>query len=243
MNGFKALRERATEPELMDDEEEQGQELREAYAHLRRINRIFGAAGPIQYGVKRVWETAGKPTQLSIVDVGAGSGDVNRRLLRWADKQGVQLTITLVDIREEACEEAARFYAGEERIRVVRCDAFSLPSGSADLITVSQFLHHFPSRELPGIVRRFMDASRLGIIIHDIHRHRIAWLAVWLMTRLLSRNRYLREDGPLSVAKGFRKPDWEAIRKACGWSSAAYSWRPLFRYVFWAMKTPGEADV
>jgi 2-polyprenyl-3-methyl-5-hydroxy-6-metoxy-1,4-benzoquinol methylase len=228
---FRRIEQRAEEPELMDDYSTGGPELREALQHLRILNRIFGAAAPTLYGVKRLWMEADKPRRLSILDIGAGSGDVNGRLLRWADANGIDLRITLIDITEEACEEARLCFHNEPRVQVMRSDLFSLPEACADMVTGTQFVHHFAANELPRVVERMLEASRIGVVINDIHRHWIPWTAVWLASRMVSNNRYILNDGPLSVAKGFRAADWNSLRKALGISRMFYAWRPLFRYV------------
>ncbi|WP_053374063.1 methyltransferase domain-containing protein [Paenibacillus sp. FJAT-27812] len=226
----KGLRMRAEAAELMDDFSIGGSELREALRQLRLLNRIFVASAPTLYGVKRLWEKANKPRSLSILDVGAGSGDVNRQLLRWADIQGIELTIRLVDLTEEACEEARLFFQNESRVQVKQGDLFALPEGSADIVTGTQFLHHFDEEELPHTVGSMLSVSRLGVVINDIHRHWIAWAAVWLTTRMISTNRYILNDGPLSVAKGFRAGDWRKLGQMLGLPAIYYKWRPLFRY-------------
>lgn len=234
MSLFSRLKQRAAESELMDDLSAGGPELREALRHLRRLNRIFGASAPTLYGVRRLWAEADKPSRFSILDIGSGSGDVNRKILRWADANRIKLKITLADITEEACEEAGRLYRDEPRVRVMRSDVFQLPEGCADVITGTQFVHHFASDELPEVARSMLKASRIGVVINDIHRHWIPWAAVWLTARIVSRNRFIVNDGPLSVAKGFRSADWEGLKKALGESEAEselwYTWRPLFRY-------------
>ncbi|MHC2205392.1 2-polyprenyl-3-methyl-5-hydroxy-6-metoxy-1,4-benzoquinol methylase [Paenibacillus sp. PvR053] len=229
---FKSLRQRAAESELMDDLSAGGPELREALQHLRKLNGIFGASAPALYGVRRLWTEADKPRRLSILDIGSGSGDVNRKILRWADANRIELKITLVDITEEACEEARQFYYNEPRVRVMRSDVFKLPEACADVVTGTQFVHHFASDELLRVARSMLKASRIGVVINDIHRHWIPWAAVWLTARIVSRNRFVVNDGPLSVAKGFRSEDWDGLKKALGESESKlwYTWRPLFRY-------------
>ncbi|SFJ48001.1 Methyltransferase domain-containing protein [Paenibacillus sp. UNC496MF] len=228
---LRSFRERASSHELMDDQTQGGEELREALRHLRRLNRLFAAAAPTLFGVNRLWVQAGKPRHLSLLDIGAGSGDVNAALLRWADAQGIELTVTLADRTEEACAEASAYFAGEPRISVLCRDVLDLDKKSADIVTGSQFIHHFGSEELPGVVSAMLRASRIGIVIQDIHRHWLPWAAVWLATRLVSNNRYIRNDGPLSVAKGFRAEDWKRLDAALGLPGLTYDWRPLFRYV------------
>lgn len=214
----------------MDDFSAGGPELRVALRHLRMLNRIFGASAPTLYGIRRLWMAADKPKRFSILDIGAGSGDVNRNILHWADANRIDLSITLADITEEACEEARLLYRNEPRIRVMRNDLFKLPEGGADVVTGTQFVHHFAAAELPKVAQNMLKASRLGVVINDIHRHWIPWAAVWLTTRIVSNNRYIRNDGPLSVAKGFRSDDWRNLREALGESEMHYAWRPLFRY-------------
>lgn len=228
---FKRLQQRAEEPELMDDFSTGGSELHEALQHLRVLNRIFSAASPTLYGVKRLWMAAGKPRCLSILDIGSGSGEVNRHLLRWADANRIDLKITLADITEEACEQAELYFQNEPRVQVMKSDLFALPETCADVITGTQFVHHFASNELPGTVASMLRVSRLGVVINDIHRHWIPWAAVWLTTRIVSNNRYILNDGPLSVAKGFRAQDWDNLKKTLGATKMFYAWRPLFRYV------------
>jgi len=228
---FKKLRHRALEDELMDDFSMGGAELREALQQLRLINRIFQAAGPVKYGVQQLWEDAGKPAHLSILDIGAGSGDVNRLLLRWASANGIDMKLTLADRTEEACEEARQLFRNESRVEVVQRDLFELPPNSFDIVAGTQFVHHFSPKELPEVTRSMLRASKIGVVINDIHRHWIAWSAVWLTARLISTNRYIRHDAPLSVAKGFRAEDWRNLKDALGVSEMDYSWRPLFRYV------------
>jgi len=227
---FERLRKRAVEPEWMDNCSARGPELQQTYRHLRRLNRIFGASGPLLFGVKSIWSAAGKPNKLTILDIGAGSGDVNRRLLRWADRQRLELEIVLADLSEEACFEAKKLFAREPRIRVMQSDLFALPERFADIVVATQFVHHFHSSELPETVRQMLRVSRSGVVINDIHRHWIPWAAVWLVTRIVSNNRYIRHDGPLSVAKGFRSDDWKELGESLGIDGKFYFWRPLFRY-------------
>ncbi|WP_233162782.1 MULTISPECIES: methyltransferase domain-containing protein [unclassified Cohnella] len=214
----------------MDDFSSGGEPLGEALRHLRRLNRLFGAGGPIIYGINHLWEKSGRPGSLTVLDVGSGSGDINRQVLKWANRRGVSLTVMLADVTEEAEREAARLFSQEARVSFIRKDLFELADGAADIVTASQFVHHFSKERLPDVVKRMRSVSQLGVVVGDIHRHWIPWTAVWLATRLLSRNRYIRHDGPLSVAKGFRGTDIRELAEQLGTDDLTYRWRPLFRY-------------
>ncbi|SMF71705.1 Methylase involved in ubiquinone/menaquinone biosynthesis [Paenibacillus uliginis N3/975] len=227
---FRNLAKRAQEDELMDDFSTGGEELIEALKHLRRLNKIFAAPGPTRYGIEKLWNDIGRPESLTILDVGAGSGDVNRKLLQWADDKGIHLNITLVDLTEEACEEARSLFQNEPRIQVKQADVRQMPEAFADIVTGSQFVHHFDGEELIDIVSHMLKASRYGVVINDIHRHVVSYTAVWITTRIISRNRYIRHDGPLSVAKGFTGADWKDLKRKLNHDSMTYVWKPLFRY-------------
>ncbi|XID94726.1 SAM-dependent methyltransferase [Paenibacillaceae bacterium WGS1546] len=235
-----AFASRATKPELMDDATQGGEELREALRHLGALNRIFGASGPLLYGVGQLWRQLGKPRRLTLLDVGSGSGELNRALLRWAERNRVDLIIVLADITEEARAEAERLYRQDSRVSFAKRDLFDLPSGSADIVTASQFVHHFPTERLPAVVERLLDIAKSGVVVNDIHRHWLPWTAVWIATRLISGNRYIRHDGPLSVAKGFKAGDFRQLRKELDQATIRWRWRPLFRYSVILIKKEGE---
>lgn len=240
------LADRAAGPEMMDlcaqlPQDRLDEELVASLRDLRRLNRIFGAARPIVYGVKYLWQAEGKPGMLSVLDVGSGAGDINRSLLAWAARRKVDMRVMLADVTAEAQAEAQRLYAGNPRVTFVRRSLFDLPAGCADIVTASQFAHHFSREELPGVIRRMLDVSRRGVVISDLHRHWIPWAAVWIATRLIARSRYTRHDGPLSVAKGFRRADWEQLAAAMDIPQLAVRWRPLFRWALMLRKPDAHA--
>lgn len=231
MSTWPDLAHRSEVHELMDDLTIGGAELEEALAQLRWINRLLQGAWPLQEGVKRLWQQAGQPTRLTILDVGAGSGDVNQPLLAWATRCGIDLRITLLDINPETCAAAATYYRNEPRIRVEQGDIFALPPDTADIVTASLIVHHFPTAQLPAVFTRMLQAARLGVVVNDLHRHPFAWACIWGATRLLSRNRMIQHDAPLSVWRGFRGSDFDQLRATPGLDGLRYGWRPFFRYL------------
>jgi 2-polyprenyl-3-methyl-5-hydroxy-6-metoxy-1,4-benzoquinol methylase len=225
------LSRRAEALELMDDPTIGGHDLVESLVQLRRINWVLGAAFPTLEGVERLWQQAGRPAHLSLLDVGAGSGDGNRMLLRWATLRRVHLRITLLDLHAETCAVAADYFRDEPRVHVQQGDLHDVPPQHVDIVTAALVLHHIPSHQLPEMLRTLARAARLGVVINDLHRHPLAWLGIRLMTRLFSRNRLIRHDAPLSVRRGFRSADFERLRDLPGLRGLRYRWRPLFRYL------------
>lgn len=236
---FPDLLHRVEALELMDDLAIGGDDLAEALVQLRWINRLLGGAFPALEGVVALWQQAGCPGQLSILDIGAGSGDVNRAVLRWATRRKVAVQVTLLDIHPETCAVAAAYYRNEPRVRVVQGDVLHLPVRGVDIVTASLFLHHFPNHQLPAVVRAMARAARLGVVINDLHRHPVALASIWLLTRLFSRNRMIQHDAPLSVRRGFCAADFEQLRAWPELCELWYVWRPLFRYL---VVVPGNGE-
>lgn len=228
------LSQRSTAPERMDDPAHGGRELAVALRQLRLINRLLGAAWPTLWGVKRLWDEAGRPSQLHLLDVGAASGDPNRLLLRWARRAGVELRLTLLELNPETCAHARQYWADEPRVTVQQGDLFDLAPGSADLITASMVLHHFSTPDVARALQVLRRGARLGVIVNDLHRHWLAWWFIRGATALLSRNPMIRHDAPLSVARGFARADMLALRRSEG--RLRFYWAPLFR---WLLLLPG----
>jgi 2-polyprenyl-3-methyl-5-hydroxy-6-metoxy-1,4-benzoquinol methylase len=233
------LTHRSAALERMDDRSIGGDELAEALRQLRVINQLLGSAWPTLEGALRLWRAAGKPAQLSILDVGAGSGDINRLLLAWAARQGIAMRITLVDIHPETCAAAAAYYQHEPRVQVVCSDVMRLGVRVVDIVTAALFAHHFSAEQLPDVLVALTRAARIGVVINDLHRHSVAWAGIWAATRVLSRNPMIRNDAPLSVQRGFRPTDLCQLRAAPGLSQLTYAWRPFFRYL---ITLPGAAS-
>jgi 2-polyprenyl-3-methyl-5-hydroxy-6-metoxy-1,4-benzoquinol methylase len=229
---------RSEAPELMDDLSIGGAELVETLAQLRRINRLLGAAWPTLEGVTRLWSQAGRPRQLSILDTGAGSGELNCCLLRWADRSGLRMRITLLDIHPDTCQVAANYYQNDPRVQVIQGDICRLGLNQVDIVTASLFLHHFPAGRLPLILSSMLRVARLGVVINDLHRHKLAWVFIKIATHLFSQNRLIRHDAPLSVRRGFRAADLEALKKALEPDRLSYRWRPFFRYLMIISRCP-----
>jgi SAM-dependent methyltransferase len=222
---------RSAAAELMDDPSIGGEELTTALRQLRLINRLLFAARPTVEGVAWLWGAAGCPRRLSILDVGAGSGDGCRALLGWAVSRGVDMDITLLDIHPETCAEAERFFRDEPRVRARQGDLFALEPGAADIVTAALVLHHFPEPLLGHALQALARAARLGVVVNDLHRSIVAWGGIRLATGIFSRNRMIRHDAPLSVARGFREADLRRLQQLAGLERLTYGWRPLWRWL------------
>ena len=207
------LRQRSAADEIMDDASVTEAEFSSALTDLERINRMSLAYRPVLRWLDRVVAANGGARRLSVLDVGAGGGDMLQAVAAWGEKRGVALDLAGLD----RSPWAGRHAAGRGRPgRWITADLFDLDEGERfDVVLCSLFAHHLPH---PVLVRflRWLDArAGRGWLISDLHRHPIPWATVWAGVRLLRMDPMVVHDSTVSITRGFTRADWEkALREA-----------------------------
>jgi SAM-dependent methyltransferase len=190
---------RRDDPELMDAPGLPEAEVADAYRILRRVNRQLGNLRTIRREFLRfVREDIHDSRLITAIDVGSGSGDIPQAIQDMLPGRTIQ--IMALD-RDPTAVASAR----QRSLDVVQGDALSLPFGNQtiDLVLAVKFAHHFHGPSLDRLLAEMARVARHRVVILDIRRH---WLAYWgfrAWSRLFTRNRLVRHDGPLSVLRGF----------------------------------------
>ncbi|HSZ72849.1 MAG TPA: methyltransferase domain-containing protein, partial [Cytophagaceae bacterium] len=102
--------------------------------------------------------------------------------------------------------------------------------GTYDIVHASLFLHHFTEEELVHLLIQLKQHTQEAIIINDLHRHPLAYYSIKLLTRLFSKSYLVKNDAALSVAKGFKKKEWEEILRRAGFKHYHIKWVWAFRH-------------
>ena len=197
----------------MDDASATEAEFSAALTDLERINRMSLAYRPVLRWLDRVVAKDGAPKRLSVLDVGAGGGDMLQAIAAWGEKRGVALDLTGLDRSPWAGRHAA---ARGRPGRWITADLFDLdPAERFDVVVCSLFTHHLFGPVLVDFLR-WIDARAVrGWLISDLHRHPVPWAFVWAGVRLLRMDPMVVHDSTVSIARGFRREDWvEALREA-----------------------------
>jgi len=197
------LRERSRDAEWMDDPEAEGFDA--ALDGLARINRMSLAAPPVLRFLERVAER--HPGPLSILDVGAGGGDMLAEIARWAARRGVEVHLTGLDLSPRAAE-----YAASRGVPAhwITADLFDV-RGSYDVVLCSLFAHHLDDAALVRFLSWLEARARLGWLISDLHRHWVSWAFVWGAVRVLRMPPIVVHDSAVSIARGFTRADWRRL--------------------------------
>jgi ubiquinone/menaquinone biosynthesis C-methylase UbiE len=172
---------------------------------ISRVNALFGGRMVTMIHVKRLLAARPADQLVTVLDVGTGAGDIPRALVRWARRRGRRIRVLALDRDAATLRIAAELARGYPEITFVRGDALALPirPEAVDLTISAMTLHHLePDAGVRYLVE--MDrVARLGFVVNDLARGRIAHWLVWLITRFVTRGAIARHDGPLSVRRSY----------------------------------------
>lgn len=221
------MRHRSTASEWMDDPAATEAEFAAALRDLARINRMSLAYQPTLRWLDRLVARSGAK-RLSVLDVGAGGGDMLRAIAEWGAQRGVMVELTGLDRSPWAGRYAM---AAGTPARWITADLFEFdPAEQFDVVLCSLFTHHLRDPELVRFLRWIEGRARLGWLISDLHRHPVSWGFVWCVVRLLRMDPMVVHDSTVSIARGFRRAEWRRLLDQAG-VTAEISWAFPFRWL------------
>ena len=207
-------------------------ELAGNLADMARLNRIGPIRTLLAFVAPLVQHHRG-PEPLTVLDLGTGVGDIPVALTTWARAKGVPLRVVGLDSKPGilACARA-RVLAFPE-IGLVTGEALAPPvrPGAVDLVICSLMLHHLPDRVVGELLGRMAEIARLGFVVSDLRRSWAAWAAAWLLTRVTSRNRMTRHDGPLSVRRAYTRRELRRLAATAGVPGITWHHAIAFRVI------------
>ena len=109
----------------------------------------WAAGGFVVRGVASLWQQAGRPQHVRILDIGTGAGDMPPALLRWGQRHGVKLTVVGLDNHAGTLRYAASALRQVPEVTLVRANGLLLPcrDQAFDIVLCSTMLHHLqPTR-------------------------------------------------------------------------------------------------
>ena len=175
-------------------------EVADAYRVLRKVNRqFFGGRRPMARELDRFVSDVGA-SKVTLLDVGSGSGDLARFAEDHLKHRGVDATAISLDL-----DRTALALATADALSVTRGDALRLPfaDASIDVVTAVKFAHHFHGLRLARLLSEKARVARRRVIVLDIRRSWLAYAGFVAWSRVFTKNRLVRYDGPLSVLRGF----------------------------------------
>src|SRR5690349_18181219 len=220
------LRGRSTAEEWMDAADASEPAFAGALRDLARVNRLSLAYRPTLRWLDRLVARTGA-TSLSVLDVGAGGGDMLLRVAEWGRRRGVAVTLTGLD-RSPWSASYAR--AAGVPAEWITADLFELDPGRRfDVVLCSLFTHHLRDPELVRFLRWLDGRALRGWLISDLHRHWLPWAFCWASFRLARFDPMVIHDSTVSIARAFTRADWERLLAEAG-VAAEIAWAFPFRW-------------
>ncbi len=219
--------------ELMDAEPCAYEEFAACLRDIARINAATNAHAPTVAWLARLQRARGNgAAPLRVLDVGCGYGDGLRAIARGAARRGFAVDLTGIDINPWAKRAAEAATPPDDPIRYETADLFAYAGGAYDAIVSSLFTHHLDDAGNVAFLRWMHRNARLGWFVNDLHRHVVPYGFIALATRVARLHRFVRNDAPLSVARAFRRAEWQALITAAELDGPPprIRWEPLFRY-------------
>lgn len=223
------LRRRSAGAEWMDDITVPDAEYAACLSDLGQVNRLLGAYGPTLLFLSRVVRGLPKDRPIRILDVGAGHGDMLRRIWRWGCRRGLVLELEGLDLSPQGTAAARAATPPEARIRWRTGDVFALdPAERWDVVVSGLMTHHLDDAQIIRFLRWMDGAADLGWFVNDLHRHALAYHGFRALAALAGWHRFVRHDGAVSVARAFRPDEWRDLLRRAG-VAGEVRWHPMFR--------------
>jgi SAM-dependent methyltransferase len=208
---------RTHEGEQMDDPALDPQTYERVLHDLSRVNAWTMGARPTLAFLARA--TKGL-TSFRLLDVGFGHGDMLRRIGEWARKRGIEAELIGIDLNPKSAAIARAATPAHLSIDY-RAGDYRDVAEPLDFVVSSAVTHHMSDGEIHDFLR-FMEArSARGWLVNDIYRGAFAYHGFPLLCAIMGWHRMIREDGQLSIARGFREADWEKLVRESGIDVAA----------------------
>jgi len=190
---------RAQVSELMDDLSRPASEFDQAYRELAIINKRLG-------GIRAIERFLPDGKNIAILDVASGGCDIGDALVESRSCRVVSLDINSTGLKRT------------RRTTPVVGDGTRLPFADTtfDAVICSLSFHHLTDEQCAQVLREMWRTSRGYVLVNDLHRHPLAYAAIWVLARLFSHSVMVRHDGPASVSRAFRPAELQEIANRAG---------------------------
>jgi ubiquinone/menaquinone biosynthesis C-methylase UbiE len=206
---FEKFKVRSHEPERLDTGDYTADEYGLWQKEMAFIHRFFGEKRALRNSLIADIRRSGSRS-VSILDVGAGSGDLLRDVNKKIDVE--HKLLVGVELGHEA---AASIQA--DGVLAVRSNAASLPFAdhSFDYTFCTLMLHHLSDEAAIDLLREMERITRFRLIVVDLERSALSYYLYRAFGRVFLQ-RFTFDDGSLSIRRSFTRNELTSIGKQAG---------------------------
>lgn len=211
---FDRFKHRSHELEHLDKGDYTPEEYEGCIVELQRVNRWLGDTRALRNSLLKDIEVA-QLQSFSVLDVGAGSGELLRVIAAWAIETKRAARLVGLELNERSAREIVEGSQQFPQISSVRGDAFRVPfhDKQFEYVICSLFTHHFGDPQVVELLREMTRLARRKIFVIDLHRNVVAYTFFTTIARLFLHNRLIREDGALSILRSFTPDEFRTLGK------------------------------
>lgn len=214
---FERFKRRSYQLEDIDTGNYTPEEYEGCISELQLVNRWMGDAHALKQTLLKDVEQ-NSVREFSVLDVGAGSGELLRVAAVWARETGRKFKGVGLELNERSAQAILEESKGFPEISSVRGDALQLPfqDDECDYVMCSLFTHHFVDEKVIHILREMDRVARRRIFVIDLHRDPVPYFFYTTLGKLVLKNRLLRHDGALSILRSFKADEMVRLGQAAG---------------------------
>lgn len=214
---FEKFRQRSQQLEHIDTGDYTPEEYEACISELQFVNRWMGDAHALKQTLLKDVEQHSL-REFSVLDVGAGSGELLRVAATWARETGRTFKGVGLELNERSAQAILEASHEFPEIASVRGDALQLPFRNNEFVYVmcSLFTHHFVDEQVVHILREMNRVASRRIFVIDLHRDPVPYFFYTTLGKLVLKNRLLRHDGALSILRSFKADEMVRLGQAAG---------------------------
>src|SRR3954453_15603059 len=220
---------RSYQKEFLDYDNIPFEDIKKNMEELNFINTWLGGHSITIKGLQKLLQ---KRKAITVCEIGCGGGNNLVAIVKWCNKKNIDVKCIGIDIKNECIEFAKQNKLLLEYANWICSDYKEIHfETKPDIIFSSLFCHHFYEDELSEQVKWMKQNSNVGFFINDLERNTIAYHSIKLLSTLFSNSYLVKNDAPLSVARGLLKQEWQKIFENAGVKSFNIQWEWAFRYL------------
>lgn len=196
---------RSHKPERIDTGDYTAEEYDRFLQDIRLVNRFAGDNRALKKTLLREIEEQDLK-EFSVLDVGAGSGELLRTIAKFARKQRRNAKLFGLELNTRSADAILEESKDFAEIKSIQANALNLPFAdkSLDYTICSLFTHHLSDENVVKTLAEMSRVSRRQIFVIDLHRHSLAYISYKIFCVAFRISELVRHDGSLSILKSFK---------------------------------------
>ncbi|MNL33978.1 hypothetical protein D3C87_1559180 [compost metagenome] len=184
------------------------------------------------HGIEELLKKTDISKTIIIADIGCGNGDMLRMLAKYGQKRNLYFKLIGIDANAFTISYAETLSKDFNNIEYNCMDIFSEEFSQLkyDIVLCTLTLHHFSTNQIAEVMDVLNKNTSIGIVVNDLHRSKVAYRLFELIGFVFNLNNMSRNDGLISILKGFKKNELELLSKKLNLKNYSINWKWAFRY-------------